>query len=102
MRTRIVFFVAGLVLALVIVGGALALRAQGGNDAPKWEYAFITFETNLGNNVVDLPITHLELNGQSIAYGETGYQLFDALGADGWEYIEKNGSFFIFKRALTQ
>lgn len=97
MKIRLLSFLLGVLFTAVLFGGVLALRAQGDSDAPKWEYGWVSTDTN----IVDMRLHTVSLNGQPVDFSGNTFQLFNALGADGWEYVERNGSLMLFKRPIT-
>lgn len=101
MRSKLIYFIAGLLLASTLAFGALALRAQASTyNGVKYEYALLTFSI-LGSpdpyTVIDVKVNGVDMK----ANGATMFDVFNAIGGQGWELSAAVGNGqFLFKRVL--
>jgi hypothetical protein len=103
MRTRLLYLIAGALLAAGLIAGASAIRGQSAGAGTRWEYAWVD---TTGRGMLPAAVSSVSsaldvtMNDAPYAFDGALPDLFNKLGADGWEYVDREGLYFLFKRPL--
>lgn len=111
MRSKLLYLFSGVLLAAVVLVGAGLLRAQVGTPSvpititsdmllPKWEYAWVSI-TGDDPHFATANVKAAHLNGTNLNPVGHVFDLFNQLGSEGWEYVEQNNGYFVFKRRVV-
>lgn len=96
MRSKLLYLFSGVLLAAVVLVGAGLLRGQGSTSAPRWEYEWVQLDSGDPAG----PLTSVVINGVKTDFTGNLSELFNKLGADGWEYAGTLIPRVLFKRPL--
>lgn len=103
MRSKLLYLFSGVLLTSVVLLGAGLLRGQGATAGPRWEYAWVDVKgPGTMSSLVssDQQLVSVAVNNKPMTFSGTVVELFNQLGAEGWEHIGDQTVFHVFKRPL--